>query len=81
MPVARVNVDLIKDILDQLAAQQEGYQCRQCGFRGQALHWQCPACHGWITMQPASCAVAPHTLDDDVFPDRKVSAFKKGSRQ
>jgi lipopolysaccharide assembly protein B len=80
-PVARANIDLIKDILDQLAAQQEGYQCRQCGFRGQVLHWQCPACHGWITMQPASCAVAPHMLDDDVFPDRKVPAINKGRRQ
>jgi len=80
VPVARENIAIIRDTLGKLAAQQEGYQCRQCGFRGQALHWQCPACHGWITMQPASCAVAPHTLDEDVFPDRKVPAFKKGSR-
>ena len=79
-PVTHETIDLVKDILDQLAAQQEGYQCRQCGFRGQALHWQCPACHGWITMQPASCAVAPHTLDDDAFPDRKETPHYKGSR-
>ncbi len=79
-PVARENIDLIQETLGQLAAQQEGYQCRQCGFRGQALHWQCPACHEWITMQPASCAVAPHTLDEDVFPARKASTFTKGNR-
>ena len=80
LPATRENLDLIKGILDQLAAQQEGYQCRQCGFRGQALHWQCPACHGWNTMLPASCAVTAHTLDDDVFPDRAVSSFIKGGR-
>jgi lipopolysaccharide biosynthesis regulator YciM len=79
-PVARENIDIIRDALGKLAVQQEGYQCRQCGFRGQALHWQCPACHGWITMQPASCAVAPHTLDEDVFPARKTPAFSKGNR-
>ena len=65
-PVSRENLDLVKDILGQLAAQQEGYQCRQCGFRGQALHWQCPACHGWITMQLASCSVslaAPESME------------------
>ena len=47
MPANRDILNLIKDTLDQLAAQQEGYQCRQCGFRGQALHWQCPACNAW----------------------------------
>jgi hypothetical protein len=31
-------------------------------------------------MQPASCAVAPHTLDHDVFPARKTSTFTKRSR-
>ena len=77
-PVARESIDLIRDILGQLAAQQEGYQCRQCGFRGQALHWQCPACHGWVTMQPASCSVppvAPETLG------RAKPAITRGSRK
>ena len=54
----RENLDHIKVILDQLAAQQEGYQCQQCGFHAQALHWQCPACHEWMTMQPAACSVS-----------------------
>lgn len=53
-PERRMTLSLVKSIIDLLAAQQEGYQCRQCGFRGQALHWQCPACHEWIAMQPAS---------------------------
>jgi lipopolysaccharide assembly protein B len=68
MPATRENLDLIKGILDQLAAQQEGYQCRQCGFRGQILHWQCPACHGWITMQPAACSSGLVTFDAHDIP-------------
>ena len=54
---SRQNLDHIKEVLDLIAAQQEGYQCRQCGFRGQVLHWQCPACHGWNTVQAAACAI------------------------
>lgn len=77
-PVARANIDLIKDILGQLAAQQEGYQCRQCGFRGQALHWQCPACHGWVTMQPASCSIPPIAPE---IPGRAAPATMRGSRK
>jgi lipopolysaccharide biosynthesis regulator YciM len=52
----------IKPVLDQLSAEQQGYQCKQCGFRGQALHWQCPACYSWATLQPSGCSVIspPH---------------------
>jgi lipopolysaccharide biosynthesis regulator YciM len=45
---------LLKTALDHLAAEQQGYQCRQCGFRGHVLDWQCPACHGWVTIKPLS---------------------------
>ncbi len=78
--VSRENLDLIKDILGQLAAQQEGYQCRQCGFRGQALHWQCPACYGWVTMQPASCSVSLAVSENKEIRDRAKPAATRGSR-
>jgi lipopolysaccharide biosynthesis regulator YciM len=80
-PVARANIDLIKDILGQLAAQQEGYQCRQCGFRGQVLHWQCPACHGWITMQPAACSVSLAVPEKRETPGHVKPAATRGSRK
>lgn len=51
----------IKAMLDHLAEQQKGYQCRHCGFRGLTLHWQCPACHAWSTLQPLSCTTAAAT--------------------
>ena len=80
-PATRENLDLVKGILDLLAAQQEGYQCRQCGFRGHALHWQCPACHGWITMQPASCSVSLIVADKREILGRAKPAATKGSRK
>jgi len=80
-PATRENLDLVKGILDLLAAQQEGYQCRQCGFRGHALHWQCPACHGWITMQPASCSVTQIVPETSETPGRAKTAATRGSRK
>jgi len=53
----RESVNLLKSTLERLANGQQGYQCRQCGFRGINLHWQCPACHQWVTMQPSSCRI------------------------
>jgi len=79
-PATHENLELIKGVLDQLATQQEGYQCRQCGFRGQTLHWQCPACHGWITMQPASCSVALMTSDRSEMRGLGTSASSRGNR-
>ena len=28
------------------------HQCKQCGFHGKALYWQCPSCHYWGTVVP-----------------------------
>jgi len=80
-PVTGENLDLIQDILGQLSAQQEGYQCRQCGFHGQTLHWQCPACHDWITMQPASCSVSLVASDTTELARRAKSVARTGGRQ
>jgi lipopolysaccharide assembly protein B len=80
VPATRENLGLIKGILDQLAAQQEGYQCRQCGFRGQTLHWQCPACHGWITMQPASCSDALTMTGKNQIADHGKPTLPRGNR-
>ncbi len=35
-----------------LAEREVEYQCRQCGFSGRAMHWQCPGCKGWQTYEP-----------------------------
>lgn len=49
----RGRLDLFKTTLDRLADEQSRYQCRHCGFEGQKIYWQCPACHAWVSMQPA----------------------------
>ena len=56
--VPHQNIVLIKEVLDSIVMHQSGYQCRQCGFRGQVLHWQCPACHRWNTVQASACSMA-----------------------
>lgn len=80
-PDACGNLGLVRDILGQLAAQQEGYQCRQCGFRGLALHWQCPACHEWIAMQPAACSVSLAVPERRKIPDPTRPVSTRGSRK
>ena len=80
-PLTGENIGLIQDILGQLTAQQEGYQCRQCGFRGQTLHWQCPACHDWITMQPASCSVSLGVREKKEITGRAVPVATRGARK
>ena len=70
--------DVLKDVLDLIALQQEGYQCRQCGFRGQVLHWQCPACHGWNTVQTASCAITADTASKTISQRTSAPFFING---
>lgn len=28
------------------------YQCNECGFRQQKMHWHCPACFAWSSFEP-----------------------------
>jgi lipopolysaccharide biosynthesis regulator YciM len=48
-----------------LAAQESGYECRCCGFRGKAMHWQCPGCRNWNTTLPRH--PAPTLTHGDTF--------------
>jgi lipopolysaccharide biosynthesis regulator YciM len=43
--------------LDSLTAQQPGYGCVQCGYECHELHWHCPTCRAWGTIQPAGSGV------------------------
>ena len=56
----RDDLALLKAVLDRLVTEQQGYQCRQCGYRAQVRHWQCPACHGWVTMDPRRVSDIAH---------------------
>jgi len=39
-------------LLSSLIDAEGVYRCRQCGFTGRSLHWQCPGCKGWDTNEP-----------------------------
>lgn len=40
------------ELIDQLIQAKHKYQCRQCGFPGHQLHWQCPSCKSWGMVKP-----------------------------
>jgi len=42
---------LISDTLKKLTENNVHYQCEYCGFSGKKLHWLCPRCRRWETMQ------------------------------
>ncbi len=43
---------ILGDLTDKLLADRPVYGCRQCGFTGKVLHWQCPSCKDWGTVKP-----------------------------
>jgi len=49
---AHENLLILKNMTDQLLENKPVYKCRECGFYGKALHWQCPSCKHWNTIKP-----------------------------
>ncbi len=43
---------LLKAVFNQLLKNKPIYQCKQCGFTGKSLHWQCPSCKQWNSIKP-----------------------------
>ncbi|MEA3292831.1 MAG: lipopolysaccharide assembly protein LapB, partial [Pseudomonadota bacterium] len=41
---------LLEDLISGVLRQDRDYLCRNCGFSGNTLHWQCPGCKSWNTM-------------------------------
>ena len=50
--VAHANLSILKNMTDQLLENKPVYNCRDCGFSGKSLHWQCPGCKHWNTVKP-----------------------------
>jgi lipopolysaccharide biosynthesis regulator YciM len=42
---------LLEQLIGGIADDNSGYECRQCGFHGKVMHWQCPGCRSWNTTQ------------------------------
>lgn len=49
---ARDNLDGLQSLLQSLLASKPTYQCLHCGFAGRQLHWLCPRCKQWNSVQP-----------------------------
>lgn len=44
--------DVLAEILEKFVRSKPSYQCVSCGFSGRQLHWCCPRCKQWNTVQP-----------------------------
>jgi len=49
---AKDSLQVLKGLTVALQASKPQYRCRQCGFAGNSMHWQCPSCHQWGTTKP-----------------------------
>jgi len=48
----REKVQVICTMLDKVIEDKPSYQCGSCGFIGNQLHWRCPGCNTWDSVQP-----------------------------
>ncbi|MFO7787441.1 MAG: lipopolysaccharide assembly protein LapB [Halospina sp.] len=44
--------NLVRQVGQRLLENRPAYQCTRCGFGGQQLHWLCPSCKNWETVEP-----------------------------
>lgn len=49
---AKDNLELLKQLIDKVAAEKPNYICNRCGFTGNKLHWLCPSCKIWNSVKP-----------------------------
>lgn len=48
---ARENLQLLKQLVEQVLEAKPSYHCQKCGFTGNQLHWLCPGCKSWGTVK------------------------------
>ncbi len=42
----------VQSSVEKFMQGRASHKCKQCGFHGKALYWQCPSCHYWGTVVP-----------------------------
>jgi lipopolysaccharide biosynthesis regulator YciM len=45
-------VPLIKNVTETMVRLGTRYTCQSCGFAGKTMHWHCPSCKKWASVQP-----------------------------
>lgn len=48
----RAEGQLVRRVGETLLSNKPVYQCNRCGFSGQQLHWLCPSCKSWESIEP-----------------------------
>lgn len=49
---AKSDLETLQAIIERVLRSRKNYLCEHCGFRGAAMHWQCPGCKRWNTVKP-----------------------------
>ena len=50
--VAKENLAILRSFTEALIADKPSHRCQQCGFFGKKIHWHCPTCKNWGSIQP-----------------------------
>ncbi len=48
----RIDLDVVKSLLQHHTRRIGRYVCTQCGFKARNFYWQCPGCTNWETYPP-----------------------------
>jgi lipopolysaccharide biosynthesis regulator YciM len=51
-PLPADQLALVRRFSQSLLQRQSSYRCKNCGFSGSTLMWQCPSCRSWGTIKP-----------------------------
>lgn len=51
-PLPPEQLTLVRRFSQSLLQRQPVYRCRNCGFSGKSLIWQCPSCRTWGSIKP-----------------------------
>lgn len=50
-PASLRNYVQVKGLLKKLTDSKHHYECQSCGFSGEQMHWLCPSCKTWSSLQ------------------------------
>jgi lipopolysaccharide biosynthesis regulator YciM len=49
---SKSDLETLQAMIERVLKSRMTYLCEHCGFRGTAMHWQCPGCKHWNTVKP-----------------------------
>jgi len=55
-------VQTLRPLLHRMLNASTRFQCKNCGYGSAVMHWQCPGCRSWDTVQPDNSTVLEGVL-------------------